>query len=110
MVSDAKDELRSEIRTDSEVNALIDTKITAFDQSLDRVTGGQLTTAVNAAKTELISQLLDSGEATTIVNTKIDEFSASLTYEESGVAATLVSDAKDDHFDLKSEQIPKSML
>ena len=40
LVSDAKEELRSEIRTDSEVNALIDTKITSFDQSLDRVTTG----------------------------------------------------------------------
>ena len=81
LVSDAKDELRSEIRTDSEVNALIDTKITAFNQSLDLVTDSDITSAVNSASDTLRSELLNSDEATTIVNTKITEFSGTLNHE-----------------------------
>ena len=79
------DELRSEIRTDSEVNALIDTKITTFDQSLDRVTDSQLTTAINSAKDEMRSELLDDSETTALINAKITEFSGDLNYETAGV-------------------------
>ena len=81
LVNDAKDELRSEIRTDGQINALIDTKITSFDQSLDRVTSSELTSATNSVKEELRGELLDSIEATTIVNAKITEFSGTLNYE-----------------------------
>ena len=77
--------MRSEIRTDSEVNALIDTKITSFDQSLDRVTAGELTTAVNSAKDEMKPELLDDSETTALINAKITEFSGDLNYETVGV-------------------------
>ena len=48
LVNSVKDELLSEIRTDSEVNALINAKITEFNQSLDLVSDSDIISAVNS--------------------------------------------------------------
>ena len=91
------DELRSEIRSDSEINVLINTKITEFNQSLDLVNDSDITSAINSASDILRSELLNSDEVTTIVNTKITEFSSgSLIMKMVGVAASLVNSVKDE--------------
>ena len=53
---------------------MVDSKITTFDQNLDRVTGAQLTAAENSVKSELRGEILSDSAVTTIVNSEITAF------------------------------------